>query len=218
MPSGSSADRPAHRAAGTVRAPGHVRRSGGRRGHLGGRDQSLSTFLPHPGQAEPVVPVDNEGNRFTPWRALPAEVRAVLRSYTVRARRRTAPQGVRRCAVDIDSALHEDRGPACRRSAAAASPAMSSTLGPAGGDNTAVRLRRQHAAPVRRPSGAREQRTEPARQTEPLRRDQTRPATEGVFRRPAPRPGHLAPGRRTGPLTPPATAPGASGSSRSRAR
>ncbi|WP_370375150.1 siderophore-interacting protein [Streptomyces laculatispora] len=52
----------------------------------GGRDQSLSLFLPHPGQAESVVPVDNEGNRFAARRALPADVRAVVRSYTVRAR------------------------------------------------------------------------------------------------------------------------------------
>lgn len=89
----------------------------------GGRDQSLSLFLPHPGQPEPVVPVDIEGNWFAPWRALPAEVRAVLRSYTVRAQRRTA--GGSATEIDIDFALHEDGGPACRW-AAAASPATSS--------------------------------------------------------------------------------------------
>lgn len=45
----------------------------------GGRDQSLSLFLPHPGQPEPVVPVDEDGEWFAEWRALPEDVRAIDR-------------------------------------------------------------------------------------------------------------------------------------------
>lgn len=77
----------------------------------GGRDQSLSLFLPHPGQQEPVVPIDGNGDWFAAWRALPEDVRAVMRSYTVRTQRRT-PDGSTE--IDIDFALHEDGGPACR--------------------------------------------------------------------------------------------------------
>lgn len=105
----------------------------------GGRDQSLSLFLPHPGQPEPVIPVDNEGNWFGPWRALPAEERAVLRSYTVRAQRRT--DGGSATEIDIDFALHEDGGPACRWAAAASPGDVIKALGPAVEDNTAVRFR-----------------------------------------------------------------------------
>ncbi|MEU1348191.1 siderophore-interacting protein [Streptomyces sp. NPDC005795] len=105
----------------------------------GGRDQSLSLFLPHPGQPEPVVPVDNEGNWFGPWRALPAEERAVLRSYTVRAQRRT--DGGSATEIDIDFALHEDGGPACRWAAEASPGDVIKALGPAVEDNTAVRFR-----------------------------------------------------------------------------
>lgn len=105
----------------------------------GGRDQSLSLFLPHPGQPEPVVPVDNEGNWFDPWRALPADERAVLRSYTVRAQRRTGDGSATE--IDIDFALHEHGGPACRWAAAASPGDVLKALGPAVEDNTAIRFR-----------------------------------------------------------------------------
>ncbi|MFE6037549.1 siderophore-interacting protein [Streptomyces sp. NPDC056452] len=104
----------------------------------GGRDQSLSLFLPHPGQSEPLVPVDGHGEWFTAWRALPEDVRAVMRSYTVRAQRRTDDGSTE---VDIDFALHEDGGPACRWAAAAAPGQLLKALGPAVEDNTAVRFR-----------------------------------------------------------------------------
>ncbi|MFJ9676702.1 siderophore-interacting protein [Streptomyces sp. NPDC101194] len=104
----------------------------------GGRDQSLSLFLPHPGQAEPVVPVDADGNWFATWRALPENVRAVMRSYTVRTQRHT-PDGATE--IDIDFALHGDGGPACRWAAAASPGAPLKALGPAVEDNTAVRFR-----------------------------------------------------------------------------
>ncbi|WP_329210838.1 siderophore-interacting protein [Streptomyces sp. NBC_00683] len=104
----------------------------------GGRDQSLSLFLPHPGQREPLVPVDANGEWFTAWRALPEDVRAVMRSYTVRAQRRTDDGSTE---VDIDFALHEDGGPACRWASAAAPGQLLKALGPAVEDNTAVRFR-----------------------------------------------------------------------------
>ncbi|MEV6164690.1 siderophore-interacting protein [Streptomyces sp. NPDC052052] len=104
----------------------------------GGRDQSLSLFLPHPGQPEPVVPVDSDGNWYAAWRALPDNVRAVMRSYTVRAQRR-APDGATE--IDIDFALHGDGGPACRWAALATPGDRLKTLGPAVEDNKAVRFR-----------------------------------------------------------------------------
>ncbi|MGW8884436.1 siderophore-interacting protein [Streptomyces sp. NPDC055749] len=104
----------------------------------GGRDQSLSLFLPHPGQSEPVVPVDEDGEWFTAWRELPEDERAVMRSYTVRAQRRAADGSTE---IDIDFALHEDGGPACRWATAAAPGQLLKALGPAVEDNTAVRFR-----------------------------------------------------------------------------
>ncbi|MFJ1823316.1 siderophore-interacting protein [Streptomyces sp. NPDC088178] len=104
----------------------------------GGRDQSLSLFLPHPGQAEPIVPVGEDGNWFATWRALPENVRAVMRSYTVRAQRHT-PDGATE--IDIDFALHGDGGPACRWAAIASPGAPLKALGPAVEDNTAIRFR-----------------------------------------------------------------------------
>ncbi|MFH8931907.1 siderophore-interacting protein [Streptomyces pristinaespiralis] len=103
----------------------------------GGRDQSLSLFLPHPGQPAPVVPVDaGDGAAiFAAWRALPDDVRAVMRSYTVREQR------VEDGEVDIDFAVHEDGGPACRWALAAEPGHKVMMLGPAVADNTGVRCR-----------------------------------------------------------------------------
>ncbi|GLF93576.1 siderophore-interacting protein [Streptomyces yaizuensis] len=108
--------------------------------HAGGRDQSLSLFLPHPGQEAPVVPVDPAGYRatFAAWRALPADVRAVMRSYTVREQRRPDGGPVE---VDIDFAVHEDGGPACRWALAAAPGDRVMVLGPTSADNGSVRCR-----------------------------------------------------------------------------
>ncbi|MEV6077965.1 siderophore-interacting protein [Streptomyces sp. NPDC052069] len=102
----------------------------------GGRDQSLSLFLPHPGQPEPVVPTGEDW--FAEWRALPEDVRAAMRSYTVRAQRRAADGSTE---VDIDFALHEEGGPACRWAMASAPGQSLKALGPAVEDNTAVRFR-----------------------------------------------------------------------------
>ncbi|MER5177067.1 siderophore-interacting protein [Streptomyces sp. NPDC002896] len=111
----------------------------------GGRDQSLSLFLPHPGQTEPVVPLEAGDNWWHAWRELPDDVRAVMRSYTVRAQRHT-PDGVDE--IDIDFALHgvepgaaTAAGPASRWAAGARAGDRVLVLGPAIADNTAVRFR-----------------------------------------------------------------------------
>ena len=106
----------------------------------GGRDQSLSLFLPHPGQDAPVVPVEagDLSAVLAAWRALPEDVRAVMRSYTVREQRR-ADDGSSE--VDIDFAVHEDGGPACRWAEQAAPGQKVTVLGPAVADNTSVRCR-----------------------------------------------------------------------------
>ncbi|WP_435969938.1 siderophore-interacting protein [Streptomyces sp. Qhu_M48] len=109
-----------------------------RRFAAGGRDQSLSLFLPHPGQEEPVLPPLEGQDMYAilgAWRAMPADVRAVMRSYTVREQR-TAPVDE----VDIDFALHEDGGPACRWAGRAAPGDRVVVLGPAVAENTAVRF------------------------------------------------------------------------------
>ncbi|MFJ6851520.1 siderophore-interacting protein [Streptomyces sp. NPDC091271] len=103
----------------------------------GGRDQSLSIFLPHPGQTEAVVPVDRNGEWFAAWRALPPDVRAVMRSYTVRAQR-YAPDGSTE--IDIDFALHAEGGPACRWAEAAVPGQRLTVLGPTGEDNNGIRF------------------------------------------------------------------------------
>ncbi|WP_432151946.1 siderophore-interacting protein [Streptomyces sp. bgisy029] len=104
----------------------------------GGRDQSLSLFLPHPGQSEAVVPEGEDGAWYPKWRALPEDVRAVMRSYTVRAQRVRADGSTE---VDIDFALHGDGGPASRWALVAASGDRLKVLGPAVADNTSVRFR-----------------------------------------------------------------------------
>ncbi|MEU3818618.1 siderophore-interacting protein [Streptomyces sp. NPDC030392] len=106
----------------------------------GGRDQSLSLFLPHPGQPEPVLPPVVEGDLYGAlgaWRAMPDDVRAVMRSYTVREQRRGADGTTE---VDIDFAVHEDGGPACRWALAASEGDRVAVLGPAVADNTGVRF------------------------------------------------------------------------------
>ncbi|MFF8829708.1 siderophore-interacting protein [Streptomyces sp. NPDC015131] len=107
----------------------------------GGLDQSVSLFLPHPGQAAPVLPPVADGDLYGAlgaWRAMPEDVRAVMRSYTVRAQRRTAAGATE---LDIDFALHEDGGPACRWAAAASEGDRVVVLGPTTAANTGVRFR-----------------------------------------------------------------------------
>ncbi|KUN83087.1 sialic acid transporter [Streptomyces bungoensis] len=99
-----------------------------------GRDQSLSLFLPQPGRKEPVVPLDLGDSWWQAWRELPEDVRAVMRSYTLRAVRRDPDE------IDIDFALH-GVGPASRWASRAAAGDRVLVLGPAIADNRAVRFR-----------------------------------------------------------------------------
>ncbi|MFJ5833755.1 siderophore-interacting protein [Streptomyces sp. NPDC093089] len=104
----------------------------------GGRDQSLSLFLPHPGQEAPVLPPLDNPDMYAilgAWRAMPDDERAVMRSYTVREQR-TEPRE-----IDIDFAIHEDGGPACRWAGRAKAGDQVVVLGPAVADNTGVRFR-----------------------------------------------------------------------------
>ncbi|MEV5936305.1 siderophore-interacting protein [Streptomyces sp. NPDC052079] len=126
----------------------------------GGRDQSLSLFLPHPGQDAPVVPLElgwgsprsseaeSGGGWWQGWRELPADVRAVMRSYTLRGLRADA-EG-RTTEIDIDFVLHgvseeagasAEAGPASRWAARAATGDRVLLLGPAIADNRAIRFR-----------------------------------------------------------------------------
>ncbi|MFF9910234.1 siderophore-interacting protein [Streptomyces sp. NPDC013457] len=112
----------------------------------GGRDQSLSLFLPHPGQDAPVLPPLDDPDMYAilgAWRAMPDDERAVMRSYTVREQR-TEPRNE----VDIDFALHTATsaadaagvGPACRWAQQAKPGDRVVVLGPATAANTAVRF------------------------------------------------------------------------------
>ncbi|WP_027944882.1 siderophore-interacting protein [Amycolatopsis taiwanensis] len=107
----------------------------------GGRDQSLSLFLPHPGQREPVVPTSSGNGWYAHWRQLPVDVRAVMRSYTARAHR--PEQGE----VDVDFVLHGvgtalgAAGPASVWAARARPGDRAVLLGPAVEDNRGVGFR-----------------------------------------------------------------------------
>ncbi|OKK19622.1 sialic acid transporter [Streptomyces sp. CB00455] len=83
----------------------------------GGFDQSLSLFLPPPGREHTVLPSTDEDTWFGAWRAMPEAERPVMRSYTVRAQRRT-PAGADE--IDIDFVLH---GTGTSAAGAADSPA-----------------------------------------------------------------------------------------------
>ncbi|MEV5983539.1 siderophore-interacting protein [Streptomyces sp. NPDC052051] len=110
--------------------------------HSEGRDQSLSLFLPHPGQPEPVIPIDRGDQWWQEWRELPDDVRAVMRSYTLRALRRDPDE------IDIDFVLHgvapdskAPAGPASRWASRATAGDRVVLLGPAVEDNRAIRFR-----------------------------------------------------------------------------
>ncbi|CAM5226421.1 siderophore-interacting protein [Streptomyces fumanus] len=114
--------------------------------HSDGHDQSLSLFLPHPGQDEPRVPLELGDGWWQGWRELPDDVRAVMRSYTLRALRRDA-RG-RTAEIDVDFVLHGigagaagAAGPASRWAAGAAPGDRVLLLGPAVADNRAIRFR-----------------------------------------------------------------------------
>lgn len=100
-----------------------------------GRDQSLSLFLPHPGQSEPAVPHELGDGWWQAWRELPDDVRAVMRSYTLRSLRRDPDE------IDVDFVLHTPAGPASAWAARATTGDRVVLLGPAVADNRAIRFR-----------------------------------------------------------------------------
>lgn len=111
-----------------------------------GRDQSLSLFLPHPGQTEPAVPYELGDSWWQGWRELPDDERAVMRSYTLRALRPGA--WGRTSEIDIDFVLHGvepdaevPAGPASQWASRAAAGDRVVLLGPAVEDNRAIRFR-----------------------------------------------------------------------------
>ncbi|MFD8721279.1 siderophore-interacting protein [Streptomyces sp. NPDC059629] len=122
--------------------------------HSHGRDQSLSLFIPAEGRTEPTVPIElgwgsprsseaeSGGGWWQAWRELPDDVRAVMRSYTLRALRRNPDE------IDIDFALHGVEpgaacaaGPASRWASRAGAGDRVILLGPALADNRAIRFR-----------------------------------------------------------------------------
>ncbi|OQD55463.1 NADPH-dependent ferric siderophore reductase [Streptomyces phaeoluteigriseus] len=100
-----------------------------------GYDQSLSLFLPHPGQDAPAVPVELGDGWWQGWRELPDDVRAVMRSYTLRELRRDPDE------VDVDFVLHTPAGPASAWAGRARAGDRVLLLGPAVADNRAIRFR-----------------------------------------------------------------------------
>ncbi|MFE6826060.1 siderophore-interacting protein [Streptomyces sp. NPDC057690] len=100
-----------------------------------GRDQSLSLFLPHPGQSAPAVPHELGDGWWQGWRELPDDVRAVMRSYTLSALRRDPDE------IDIDFVLHIPAGPASAWASGAGAGDRVVLLGPALADNRAIRFR-----------------------------------------------------------------------------
>ncbi|MFM9370273.1 siderophore-interacting protein [Streptomyces sp. Da 82-17] len=104
----------------------------------GGLDQSLSLFLPRPGQSEPLLPpADGDpAGWYAAYRAMPDDTRAVMRSYTAREQRRTPVEE-----LDIDFAVHPDGGPACVWAERAEPGDRVAVLGPTGPDNNGIRFR-----------------------------------------------------------------------------
>lgn len=99
----------------------------------GGRDQSFSLFLPHPLQSAPVLPTGPDW--FGEWRAMDPDVRAVMRSYTIRDQRPELGE------VDVDFALHGDQGPASRWAGRACPGDRVVLLGPTAAENKSVSFR-----------------------------------------------------------------------------
>jgi NADPH-dependent ferric siderophore reductase len=99
----------------------------------GGRDQRVKVFFPHPHQSVPVLPENRDGDWFTSWRAMDPQVRAVMRTYTVREHRKDTNE------LDIDFAVHEPGGgPATQWALQASEGSQVGLLGPLAEHNGAV--------------------------------------------------------------------------------
>jgi NADPH-dependent ferric siderophore reductase len=69
-----------------------------------GPDQRCRLFLPRAGQNRPLVSAGPDWYQI--WRTMPADVRPIMRTYTIRRHRREHAE------IDIDFVLHGDAGPA----------------------------------------------------------------------------------------------------------
>jgi NADPH-dependent ferric siderophore reductase len=99
----------------------------------GGRDQSLTVFLPRPDEDVPLVPRDFDESWYDRWRALPHDRRALLRSYTIRSQDPVSGE------LDIDFVLHgAPPGPAASWAAGAAPGDRVILLGPALAANRSI--------------------------------------------------------------------------------
>ncbi|NXY97995.1 siderophore-interacting protein [Streptomyces sp. BR123] len=103
----------------------------------GGRDQSLSLFLPPAHREHTELPSTDEDTWFAGWRGMPDEERPVMRSYTVREQR-TADGGA--VEVDIDFVLHGDSSPASSWAGRAVTGRRILAIGPAVAENKSVRF------------------------------------------------------------------------------
>jgi NADPH-dependent ferric siderophore reductase len=68
-----------------------------------GPDQRFKLLLPHPGQDKPMIPGGTDP--FAALRAMPADQRPIIRTYTIRHIHRDRGE------IDVDFALHADIGP-----------------------------------------------------------------------------------------------------------
>lgn len=104
--------------------------------NCGGRDQRVKLFFPQPHQNAPVLPDNRDGDWFARWRAMDPNVRAVMRTYTVRQHRKNAGE------LDIDFAVHgPGGGPASRWAVLATEGHRVALLGPVVQDNGGVDFR-----------------------------------------------------------------------------
>ncbi|MFD0271215.1 siderophore-interacting protein [Streptomyces sp. NPDC127106] len=103
----------------------------------GGRDQSLSLFLPPAHREHTELPSTDEDTWFAGWRGMPDEERPVMRSYTVREQRTTDGGAVE---VDIDFVLHGDSSPASSWAGRAVTGRRILAIGPAVAENKSVRF------------------------------------------------------------------------------
>lgn len=101
----------------------------------GGRDQRFKLFLPHPGQDVPVLPDVLDDRWYPRWRAMDPGVRGIMRTYTIRGTRQNPAE------IDVDFALHGDRGPASRWAHQATPGDPVSVLAPVTEDNGGVDFR-----------------------------------------------------------------------------
>ena len=72
-----------------------------------GPDQRVKLLLPRAGQDRPVLPA-GDASWYRSWLAMPAGVRPVMRTYTVRAARPADGE------LDVDVVVHGDTGPGSR--------------------------------------------------------------------------------------------------------